>query len=270
MQLLVLALLFLGLSIASALTANAPPKTEALNVGPLGSRHAGGDGIRRHLEGLLDLAAPDTSALANLNLPKVGLNNTCNNNMCEMLESALSCKALGFHLSKICARYMLGFLYACPVFPAPSELFFAPSVCLTELTSLLPAGTLQVQGPPQQATVNVLSGATELAPTHEGVVHDPVHASLGSLDSLGGDIDPSSFKFTNIKKYVYVCVRVRVRVCLSRSLLSTLTLILAVFTATTGTWRPTSPRTAAVGASNATSSRPTHSTTNARKSCCNS
>lgn len=81
-------------------------------------------------------------SLLSLNdLPKSGLNNTndCNNKMCYYLESALSCKALGFGISKICARYFLGYLYGCPAFPTPSELFDAPSTCLPEVLALLPA-----------------------------------------------------------------------------------------------------------------------------------
>jgi len=74
-------------------------------------------------------------------LPKTGLNSTndCNNKLCYYLESALSCKALNFGISKICARYLLGYLYGCDAFPAPSELFDAPSTCLPELIALLPA-----------------------------------------------------------------------------------------------------------------------------------
>jgi len=80
-------------------------------------------------------------AMSLSNLPKSGLNNTddCNNKMCYYLESALSCKALGFNISKICARYFLGYLYGCSAFPAPSELFNAPSTCLTEVLALIPA-----------------------------------------------------------------------------------------------------------------------------------
>jgi len=209
MRLCVLILLLLSVSLVATTTAATQKQTPVPSLSDLGlkeNNHKGSDGIRRHLNGLLSLAAPDTSALANLDLPKIGLNTTCNNNMCEMLESAMSCKALGFHLSKICAQYMLGFLYECPIFPAPSELFFAPSVCLTELTSLLPEGTLAVQGPPQAFTVDAVSGM-ELHPAdQQDVEGDPVHAvhtaSLGALDSLGGAIDPSTFKFTNIKKYL--------------------------------------------------------------------
>lgn len=93
---------------------------------------------------LAELLISESHELRNLlalKLPKSGLNSTndCNNKLCYYLESALSCKALGFNISKICAKYFLGFLYGCPAFPSPSELFNAPSICLPEVIALLPA-----------------------------------------------------------------------------------------------------------------------------------
>jgi hypothetical protein len=156
------------------------------------------DGVRKHLTGLLKFGGGGASALGNLNVPKHGLNETCNNSLCEMLESALSCKALGFHLSKICAQYLLGFLYDCPIFPPPSDLLYAPSVCLTELTALLPAGVLQVENPND----SVVLGIDGVSSVDGKEIEHTFHASLGSLDALGGGLDPSTFKFTNIKKYL--------------------------------------------------------------------
>lgn len=75
-----------------------------------------------------------------LSLPIQGMNETCQNSLCEMMESALSCKGIGFGLSKTCATYLLGFLYECPIFPAQDELFNAPYVCLGEWEGLVPPG----------------------------------------------------------------------------------------------------------------------------------
>ena len=73
-----------------------------------------------------------------LAVPITGMNETCTTSLCEMMESAMSCKAIGFDLSKTCATYLLGFLYACPNFPAPNDIYNAPYVCLSEWGNLLP------------------------------------------------------------------------------------------------------------------------------------
>jgi hypothetical protein len=36
---------------------------------------------------------------------KVGLNETCNNKLCLIYESVLSCKTFGFHLKKVLEQY---------------------------------------------------------------------------------------------------------------------------------------------------------------------
>lgn len=71
-------------------------------------------------------------------LPITGLNETCQVQLCEMMESALSCKGVGFDLSKTCARYILGYLYTCPGFPAPAEIFNAPYICLSQIKQIIP------------------------------------------------------------------------------------------------------------------------------------
>ena len=97
--------------------------------------------IDGHLSSILAIIHEDSHArrLGGLGLPKTGLNETCNERLCLFLESALSCKALGFHLDKLCAKYILGQLYGCPIFPTGAEFYNAPSVCLTQVTALLPA-----------------------------------------------------------------------------------------------------------------------------------
>ena len=75
-----------------------------------------------------------------LDVPITGMNASCTTSLCEMMETALSCKGIGFDMSKTCAQYMLGFLYNCPNFPGPDEIFDAPYVCLTQLTRILPPG----------------------------------------------------------------------------------------------------------------------------------
>lgn len=73
-----------------------------------------------------------------LDLPITGLNETCQVQLCEMMESALSCKGVGFDLSKTCAQYILGYLYTCPGFPAPAEIFDAPYTCLSQIKAIIP------------------------------------------------------------------------------------------------------------------------------------
>lgn len=103
-----------------------------------------------------------------LALPKIGLNNTndCNNKMCYYLETALSCKALGFNISKICARYLLGFLYACDAFPPPAQFFNAPSVCIPELLALLPpSAAAQLKGLKASGAAPSISSLSGLQPS---------------------------------------------------------------------------------------------------------
>ena len=99
----------------------------------------GQDTRHQDMQAALEQSHHQVRSLLAIKLPKTGLNTTCNDKMCVYLESALSCKALNFRLSKICVRYFLGYLYACPVFPAPSEIYQAPSVCIGELLNLVPA-----------------------------------------------------------------------------------------------------------------------------------
>lgn len=66
------------------------------------------------------------------------MNNTCNDKACYMYESALSCKAFGFRLDKICARYLLGYMLDCPAFPAPNEVYNAPYACVPQLKAFAP------------------------------------------------------------------------------------------------------------------------------------
>jgi hypothetical protein len=37
---------------------------------------------------------------------------------------------------KICAKYILGYLYSCPIYPDPSKITDAPSVCLDDIIAL--------------------------------------------------------------------------------------------------------------------------------------
>lgn len=82
---------------------------------------------------------------------KRGLSPDCGNKLCYFYEYALSCKAIGFNMSKICAQYFMGRILGCPAFPSPSDFYNAPSVCLTQLINvakLMKSGTaLSQQGP---------------------------------------------------------------------------------------------------------------------------
>jgi hypothetical protein len=68
--------------------------------------------------------------------PREGLSDSCSNKLCEMYKSALSCKAFGIDISKICAEYFLGYVLGCPAFPAKNDFFEAPSTCSGELKLL--------------------------------------------------------------------------------------------------------------------------------------
>mmetsp|Transcript_7954 Transcript_7954/g.13202 ORF Transcript_7954/g.13202 Transcript_7954/m.13202 type:complete len:507 (-) Transcript_7954:231-1751(-) len=82
-----------------------------------------------------------------------GLSIDCNNKFCKMMEYAVSCKAIGLDQKKICARYILGYKFACPVFPVPQDVVDAPSVCIPDLLAIAPiiiqgaAGLQQLIGP---------------------------------------------------------------------------------------------------------------------------
>jgi len=119
-----------------------------------------------------------------------GLNETCNNKMCEMLMTSLSCKALPFHLSKICAKHLLGFFYSCSDFPAPIELYDAPSVCIGELLSLLPASLAQ----------GVQTVHSTMSPSGE-VEAVEAEAPI-SNSSVGGAFDGFTPSYTLIKSYL--------------------------------------------------------------------
>ncbi|RYH30526.1 hypothetical protein EON65_04910 [archaeon] len=65
-----------------------------------------------------------------------GLDDTCNNKLCDYLKYQLSCKSIGFDMEKICARYLLGSVLGCKQFPHEhNEVYQAPSVCLQEYLS---------------------------------------------------------------------------------------------------------------------------------------
>ncbi|KAJ1438160.1 hypothetical protein B484DRAFT_444794 [Ochromonadaceae sp. CCMP2298] len=82
-----------------------------------------------------------------------GLEQSCNNKFCSMMYYASSCKAIGLDVSKICMSHLLGFKYACPIFPPPNEVVEAPSICLPEVFAILPilksgpAGLQSIIGP---------------------------------------------------------------------------------------------------------------------------
>jgi len=99
--------------------------------------------------------------------PQVGLNATCQDKLCLMVETALSCKALNFGMQKICARYLLGYLYKCnPLFPYPSEIYNAPSVCINQLAALLPPGVIPTTG----KIVGGGGGSTSIIPDISSIV----------------------------------------------------------------------------------------------------
>ena len=78
-----------------------------------------------------------TGGASKLPHTKYGFNDTCNNKICTMYQTALSCKTIGINLSKLCASYFLGYVFECPIFPTPSQVFDAPYACILELKSSL-------------------------------------------------------------------------------------------------------------------------------------
>jgi len=83
--------------------------------------------------------------------PKTGLSETCTNNLCLMFESALTCPIMPLGgLNQICAQYVLGALFHCPIFP--NNLFNAPYICVTEFASL----ASEIQGPNPIASLSAL------------------------------------------------------------------------------------------------------------------
>lgn len=72
---------------------------------------------------------------------RLGFSDECSNLACEWLEYALSCKALGFGMRKICTQYYLGYTYSCPTFYPPDQVYDAPSVCLQEWVGFVRTAT---------------------------------------------------------------------------------------------------------------------------------
>lgn len=175
-------------------------KVRSLKTEPRHSkgRHA----IETHLTALLEMGvgADSGGGIAALGFPRTGLNVTCNNALCELLETALSCKGLGFHLSKVCTQYVLGFLYNCPVFPSPSELFNAPSVCLGELKALLPPDITALLPVRSEAPVD-----TDGQLSSQSSIQHVLRANGDSEDTEGHNLGAGiadSLTFSNVRKYL--------------------------------------------------------------------
>jgi len=176
-------------------------KVRSLNTKP---RHTKGrTAIESHITALLEMGvgASAGGGLAALGFPRTGLNETCNNAVCELMETALSCKGLGFHLSKICAQYILGFLYNCPVFPAPSELFNAPSVCIGELAALLPPSIVGLLPVKSEAPVDADGSTSTAQSSMEHMLKTMGDSEETEGHQVGAGI-ADSLTFTNIRKYL--------------------------------------------------------------------
>jgi hypothetical protein len=114
------------------------------------------------------------------NLPgtKSGLSDSCNNKICDMYFYLLSCKVIDIHLSKTCANYFLGYIFACSSRPSPSDVFSAPYACLIELQD-------------------------HLSPYLALVTSDDDATSIGSvLDSYLGNIDSENCRSNCYQNYI--------------------------------------------------------------------
>jgi hypothetical protein len=129
----ILAILSLIIVLACFLTFNEGLETKAVEVD-----HTSSSMAHEYKRPLTAVESHYGSLRRLLDLPITGMNETCTVGMCDMLKTALSCKGIGYDMSKTCAEYILGFLYECPGFPAPSELFDAPYTCVTQIKALLP------------------------------------------------------------------------------------------------------------------------------------
>lgn len=73
--------------------------------------------------------------------PKTALKSvseSCNQQLCNMYSSVLSCKVIGINLKKICAQYITSFLYDCSnPFPPFYDIYQAPFYCTTQLQEVL-------------------------------------------------------------------------------------------------------------------------------------
>ena len=78
----------------------------------------------------------DHRQLQNIPSPDhTGLDSKCTNKLCNYMYYQLSCQAIGFDMTKICARYLLGSILDCQQFPhGENEVYQAPSICLGEYT----------------------------------------------------------------------------------------------------------------------------------------
>lgn len=111
-----------------------------------------GDSLKQEIAPLKDedlakyriLFSPN--GITSLPTTKVGFNSTCNNKICLVYESALSCKVIGVGLRKICAQYLLGYIFGCSIFPPASQIFNAPYVCAEELQTKLTPLLTSVKG----------------------------------------------------------------------------------------------------------------------------
>lgn len=82
----------------------------------------------------------------NISIPhKSGLSPDCNNKACQMVQDVLSCKSYDLGIKKICANYLVGFLFGCSNFPPANDIYEAPSVCLNEYIGFAQDLALQQQ-----------------------------------------------------------------------------------------------------------------------------
>ena len=168
------------------------------------ARHTAPTAIERQIEALwttkVGVDVSSAGGLAALGFPRHGLNETCNNALCEFMETALSCKGLGFHLSKICAQYILGFVYNCPIFPAPGDLFEAPSVCINEIAALLPPSL--VSGLVNKKTVSMEKNDSSAEAIDLNSAADSNTDYADAIQGALGASLASSLTFSNVRKYL--------------------------------------------------------------------
>ena len=150
-----------------------------------------------------------TGGASKLPHTKYGFNDTCNNKICSMYQTALSCKTIGINLSKLCASYFLGYVFDCPIFPSPNEVFEAPYACIMELkSSLTPVLTKISSGGGSISDVfsSYLSNLNSQG-CHRNCYQTYINQSLDFYDTCGKALDTAPYNTTypvafNLEKFV--------------------------------------------------------------------
>mmetsp|Transcript_6824 Transcript_6824/g.11337 ORF Transcript_6824/g.11337 Transcript_6824/m.11337 type:complete len:418 (-) Transcript_6824:4688-5941(-) len=105
----------------------------------------------------------------------------CKNKYCLMMESFFTCEVYDFGWESICAQYIVGAMFPCPIFPPPDELTDAPSICLPNLISLVSLAS-------PNNTLDLLPGANHSSECFIECYQDYLVNALDFYNSCSGEL----------------------------------------------------------------------------------